>query len=182
MRSFDYTRRHLRVRSSSLLAFAALGLFLESLQGFKVAAYLDVSNETRRLMWRLAHAHSALLGAVNILFALSLKTLAPTAVPGVKRISTALLGATVLIVAAGILSGRRRFLQWGSGRRRRAGAARRHAPSARALLDRARRFQQPMITVVALGDSTTAGTPGFAHPSRRLPAEPATSRASTRTG
>ena len=47
----------------------ALGLLLESLQGFKVAAYLDVSNETRRLMWRLAHAHGTLLAVVNILYA-----------------------------------------------------------------------------------------------------------------
>ena len=37
--------------------FATFGLFLESLHGFKVRAYLDVSNETRRLMWTLAHAH-----------------------------------------------------------------------------------------------------------------------------
>jgi hypothetical protein len=66
----DYARRHARIGWWSLLVFAALGLLLESFHGFKVAAYLDVSNETRRLMWRLAHVHGTLLG-VLILFGLS---------------------------------------------------------------------------------------------------------------
>ena len=61
----DYPRRHLRVGWWSLLLFATLGLVLESLQGFKVRAYLDVSNETRRLMWTLAHAHGTLVGIVT---------------------------------------------------------------------------------------------------------------------
>jgi hypothetical protein len=56
-----YVRRHLRVGWWSFFLFASFGLFLESLQGFKIRAYLDVSNETRRLMWTLAHAHGALL-------------------------------------------------------------------------------------------------------------------------
>ena len=44
------------------MIFGALGLLLESLHGFKVRAYLDVTNETRRLMWTLAHAHGTVLG------------------------------------------------------------------------------------------------------------------------
>ena len=68
----DYSRRHLRIGWWSLFVFAALGLMLESFHGFKVRAYLDVSNETRRLMWRLAHAHGTLLGVVHILFGLML--------------------------------------------------------------------------------------------------------------
>ena len=48
MAGIDYARRHLRVGWWSLLAFATLGLALESLHGFKVRAYLDVSSETRR--------------------------------------------------------------------------------------------------------------------------------------
>ena len=48
-----YAMRHLRFGWWSLLVFATLGLVLESLHGFKVRAYLDVSNETRRLNKRL---------------------------------------------------------------------------------------------------------------------------------
>ena len=36
-----YVRRHLRVGWRALFVFATLGLILESLQGFKIAAYLD---------------------------------------------------------------------------------------------------------------------------------------------
>jgi hypothetical protein len=85
--------------------FAALGLVLESLHGFKVAAYLDVSNETRRLMWRLAHAHGALLGAINILFALTLGTSPSPVFPGVPRTSTALIAATILLPVGFFLGG-----------------------------------------------------------------------------
>jgi hypothetical protein len=101
----DFSRRHLLLGWWALLAFAALGLVLESLQGFKVAAYLDVSNETRRLMWRLAHAHGALLGAINILFALTLRTSPSSALPGVQRISTALIAATLLLPGGFFLGG-----------------------------------------------------------------------------
>lgn len=55
-----------------LLCFLTLGIVLEALHGFKVGYYLDVSNETRRLMWRLAHAHGVLLSVVHIAFALTL--------------------------------------------------------------------------------------------------------------
>jgi hypothetical protein len=100
----NYVRRHLRFGWWALLLFAALGLMLEALQGFKVAAYLDVSNETRRLMWRLAHAHGALLGAVNILFALTLDA-SPSAFPGAPRISTSLIAATILLPLGFFLGG-----------------------------------------------------------------------------
>jgi hypothetical protein len=99
----DYVRRHLRFGWSALLIFATLGLVLEALQGFKVAAYLDVANETRRLMWRLAHAHGALLGAINILFALTLK--ASSSFSGAPRISTTLIAATVLLPLGFFLGG-----------------------------------------------------------------------------
>ena len=62
----DYARRHVRFGWWTLLVYAALGLALEALHGFKVAAYLDVDNDTRRLMWRLAHTHGTLLGALNV--------------------------------------------------------------------------------------------------------------------
>lgn len=43
------------------------GLVLDGLVGMKQLFYLGV--ETRREMWRLAHAHGVLLGAVFVLFA-----------------------------------------------------------------------------------------------------------------
>ncbi len=76
----DYARHHLRFGWWLLLVFASAGLALELLHGFKVRAYLDVSNETRRLMWTLAHAHGTLLGLVHIVFGLSL-----AAVPDFSR-------------------------------------------------------------------------------------------------
>ena len=85
--------------------FATLGLVLESLSGFKVAAYLDVSNETRRLLWRLAHAHGTLLGAINILFALTLRSASPSAPANVALISKALVGATLLLPLGFFLGG-----------------------------------------------------------------------------
>ena len=68
-----YARRHVRFGWGSLLFFLTLGFVLELLHGFKAGMYLDVSNETLRLMWTLAHAHGALLGLVHVLFALSLR-------------------------------------------------------------------------------------------------------------
>jgi hypothetical protein len=56
--------------------FVLLGLLLEGLHGFKAAIYLDVGQGTRRLMWRLAHAHGTLLGLVNIALAASAGSLA----------------------------------------------------------------------------------------------------------
>lgn len=64
-------RRHLRFGWTAVLVFGVLGLILETLHGFKVRAYLDVSNETRRLMWTLAHAHGTLLGIVNVAYGLT---------------------------------------------------------------------------------------------------------------
>lgn len=61
---------NLRAGLLGLVVFTLLGLVLEALHGFKLGFYLDVDNETRRLLWRLAHAHGALLGLVNIGYAL----------------------------------------------------------------------------------------------------------------
>lgn len=85
--------------------FATLGLVLELLHGFKVQAYLSVSNETRRLMWTLAHAHGVLLAVINIVFGLSLDA-SRLAMRHVPRTSTALIAASILLpggfFAAGI--------------------------------------------------------------------------------
>jgi hypothetical protein len=89
----------------ALLVYAALGLLLEALHGFKVAAYLDVSNETRRLMWRLAHTHGTLLSAINILFALTLRSSPPKAFRGIARASAMLVAATVILPGGFLLGG-----------------------------------------------------------------------------
>jgi len=101
----DYARRHLRFGWWSLLLFATIGLVLESLHGFKVRAYLDVSNDTRRLMWTLAHAHGTLLAVINILFGLTLRVATPAAMPRVRLMSAALIGAGILLPAGFFLGG-----------------------------------------------------------------------------
>ena len=101
----DYARRHLRLGWWWLLTFSALGLALEGLHGFKVAAYLDVSNETRRLMWRLAHVHGALVGVVHILFGLTAKVMGDAAIARIRSISLALQSAGILLPAGFFLGG-----------------------------------------------------------------------------
>ncbi|MBL8753762.1 MAG: hypothetical protein JNK15_10720 [Planctomycetes bacterium] len=57
----------------SLLVWLSLGLLLEALHGFKVGWYLDVGNDTRRLMLTLAHTHGTLLALVNLALAATLR-------------------------------------------------------------------------------------------------------------
>lgn len=62
---------NLRAGFWALFGFAGLGLVLETLHAFKLGFYLDVPNETRRLLWRLGHAHGTLLGLLNVGYALA---------------------------------------------------------------------------------------------------------------
>ena len=101
----DYSRRHLRFGWWSLLLFATLGLVLETLHGFKVRAYLDVSNDTRRLMWTLAHAHGTLLAVVHVVFALTLRSGLELSAPNRRLVSNALVGASVLLPGGFFLGG-----------------------------------------------------------------------------
>jgi hypothetical protein len=93
--------RHLRAGWWSLLLFVLLGTGLELLHGFKADFYLDPAMETRRLMWRLAHAHGTFLALVNVAFALTVATLprAPRAA------SPCLLGALVAVPGGFFLGG-----------------------------------------------------------------------------
>jgi hypothetical protein len=59
--------RHRRWGWGSLALFGLIGLVLESLHGFKLAAFVD--HETRQTMWRLAHAHGAILGLIHLALA-----------------------------------------------------------------------------------------------------------------
>ena len=101
----DYAQRHLRLGWWWLLTFSALGLALEAFHGFKVSAYLDVSNETRRLMWRLAHVHGTLLGVVHILFGLTVTVMGEAAIGRIRSTSLALNWAGVLLPAGFFLGG-----------------------------------------------------------------------------
>jgi hypothetical protein len=98
-------QRHLRFGWWSLLIFSALGLVLESLQGFKVRAYLDLTNETRRLMWTLAHAHGTLLAVIHVIFALTVRASPDFDPRDLRAISTALVGASLLLPGGFFLGG-----------------------------------------------------------------------------
>jgi hypothetical protein len=63
-------RRHVALGLWALLVFIMLGATLEALHAFKASAYLDVENEARRLMWRLAHAHGTLIALLHVVFGL----------------------------------------------------------------------------------------------------------------
>jgi hypothetical protein len=98
------TVRHLRIGWWSLAVFGLLGLALETLHGFKVSWYLDVSNDTRRLMWTLAHAHGTLLGLVHLGFAFTAQTAALDA-RRLRTASNALIGASLLLPGGFFLGG-----------------------------------------------------------------------------
>jgi hypothetical protein len=101
----NYARRHLRFGWWSLLCFLVLGFVLELLHGFKAGLYLDVSNETRRLMWTLAHAHGALLGLVHVLYAVCLRQFPVLAAGSQRPISLSLIGASMLLPGGFFLGG-----------------------------------------------------------------------------
>lgn len=101
----DLARRHLRFGWWSLAVFATLGLVLESLHGFKVGAYLDVLNETRRLMWTLAHAHGTLLSIVHLIFGLSVRVAPELIAADRKAISRWLITASLLLPGGFFLGG-----------------------------------------------------------------------------
>jgi hypothetical protein len=101
----DYATRHLRFGWWSLLVFAAAGLVLETLHGFKVRAYVDVTNDTRRLMWTLAHAHGTGLSLVHVVFGLTVRTGSGFGGRDLRAVSAALIGASVLLPGGFFLGG-----------------------------------------------------------------------------
>ncbi len=98
-------RRHLRFGWWTLLVFLSLGIALEGLHGFKIGAYLNPSQSTRRLMWTLAHAHGALLAMLNLGFGFSV-SLYSNWDPGRRRLASGcLIGASVLLPSGFFLGG-----------------------------------------------------------------------------
>ena len=65
---------HRRFAWTCLALFIVLGIALEALHGFKLELYVSAANETRRLMWRLAHAHGTLLALINLAYASAFET------------------------------------------------------------------------------------------------------------
>src|ERR1051325_5300449 len=98
-------RRHLRLGWFAILVFLSLGALLEALHGFKVDWYLNVSNETRRLMWTLAHAHGVLIGVLHLGFAFTLRSLDAETAAWARKASLCLIGATVLLPGGFLLGG-----------------------------------------------------------------------------
>ncbi len=98
-------RRHLLYGWWSLLLFLTVGIFLESLHGFKVAWYINVGEETRRLTWRLAHAHGTLLSLVHLAFAWTASRVAGASADARRMASPCLLGASILIPGGFFLGG-----------------------------------------------------------------------------
>ncbi len=96
---------HFRFGWWSLLVFLSLGLLLEGLHGFKVGAYLDVSNEARRLMWTLAHAHGALISIVHVVFAATLTSVPNLDAARIALASRCLFGALFLMPTGFLLGG-----------------------------------------------------------------------------
>ena len=87
-----------------LVASVLLGTTLEAFHALKLGLYLDVANETRRLLFTLAHAHGALLGLANVAFALSLPRLPALTAPG-RALASRTLQAGSLLLPAGFLLG-----------------------------------------------------------------------------
>jgi len=95
--------RNLRFGWWSLLVFLSLGGALETLHGFKIGWYVDVGNETRRLMFTLAHAHGTLLALINIAAGLTARKVDRFELR--PSVSFALIWAAILLPAGFLLGG-----------------------------------------------------------------------------
>jgi hypothetical protein len=98
-------RLHLTLGWCLLTGFMFLGMMLEAMHALKLGWYLDLANETRRLLFRLAHAHGVLLGVVNICFALSIPYRAPRRAQLEVWISRCVLVGSLLLPAGFLLGG-----------------------------------------------------------------------------
>lgn len=95
------SRKHLRLGWWMILIFLTLGIVLEALHALKLDYYLNVSNETRRLMFTLAHSHGVLIGVLHLGFAYTVTTLAKPP----SKLSSMCLTAAGLLLPGGFLLG-----------------------------------------------------------------------------
>lgn len=98
-------RAHLRFGWIGLLIFVVLGISLEALHAWKSPTYLGVGNETRRLMWTLAHAHGIGLSLVHLGFAATLAMCSSANAAKLELASRALSWASILIPLGFFLGG-----------------------------------------------------------------------------
>ena len=98
-------QRHMLVGWLGLAVFASLGLALELLHGLKIDFYLDVRNETRRLMWTLAHTHGTLFSFAHIAVALTIRAIVVTDTRSLRLASSALFAAIALMPVGFFLGG-----------------------------------------------------------------------------
>ncbi len=103
-------RFHMRFGWFGLLVFVTLGTLLESMFAFKVGLYLDVGNETRRLVWTLAHAHGIGLSLVHVLFGATVSSMFDSVTAPLRLASICLVWASVMIPLGFILGG---FITYG---------------------------------------------------------------------
>ena len=87
----------------ALALYLALGLVLEALHGFKLAWYLDVGVESRRLLLTLGHAHGTLLAVLNLMLAATASWLRPGI--ATRAAALCLRAATVLLPGGFLLGG-----------------------------------------------------------------------------
>jgi hypothetical protein len=99
------SRRHLLLGWRLLLVFLTLGLALEIMHGFRLRSYLDVDNETRRLLWTLAHFHGTLLALVHLAFSASVRAHSAGDPPWRRRASVCLTWASLLLPSGFFLGG-----------------------------------------------------------------------------
>ena len=94
---------HLWFGWGTLLFFLTAGLILETLHGFKVAWYLDVGMENRRLLFTLAHSHGALIGLIHLALAANSPNM--TMGRALRVCSWSLCSASILLPGGFLLGG-----------------------------------------------------------------------------
>jgi hypothetical protein len=96
-------RHHLKLGWWALLLFLSFGIVLEALHAFKNGYYLNTTNQTRRFMWTLAHAHGTLLALINLAFATTLPLLNLAAKP--RKLASILLSSATILMPSGFFLG-----------------------------------------------------------------------------
>lgn len=97
--------RHLSLGWWFISIYLCMGIALETMHGFKVDWYLNVANETRRLMFTLAHSHGTLLGVLHLAFAFTLSRAAVADGAWARRAGACLTGSALLLPGGFLLGG-----------------------------------------------------------------------------
>ena len=101
--STTIVRHHLKLGWWALLLFLTFGIALEALHAFKNGYYLNTTNQTRRFMWTLAHAHGTLLALINLAFAATLPLL--NLAPKSRKLASILLSSATILMPSGFFLG-----------------------------------------------------------------------------